>query len=205
MYFGKDLTDTEKAERFDDYVRKIQRDLFGERYVGASLCNINLCETDQRTIGRFLQEKRHFLVYCGSPGIGKTYLCAALIEKILMQFNTFRYWNESELLKRVRSSMEEYKGDYLETLKLLIDDEIVIIDDIGSTGLNEWRKEIIFDAIDERYNTTRPTIITSNFSKREFENLFHPRLSSRLFASDNFIIEIPNGVDLRKKQNSAKC
>ncbi len=96
--------------------------------------------------------------------------------------------------------MEEFKGDYLETLKHLIDDDLVIIDDIGSTGLNEWRKEIIFDAIDERYNTMKPTIITSNFTKKEFEDLFHKRLSSRLFASENIIVEINNGFDLRQEE-----
>lgn len=195
---GEELTDAEKAERFDKHIRNVQRTLFGERYVGASLSKIQLKEHDQRTVDKFLQEKRNFLVYCGNPGIGKTYFCSALIEWIVTNFNTFRYWNESELLKRVRSSMQEFTGDYLEALKLLIDDEIVIIDDIGSTGLNEWRKEIIFDAIDERYNTMLPTIITSNFSKIEFEKLFHPRLSSRLFSNDNFIVEIHNGQDLRR-------
>jgi DNA replication protein DnaC len=142
--------------------------------------------------------KRNFLVYCGNPGIGKTHFCSAMLEWIMKNFNTYRYWNESELLKRVRSSMDEFKGDYLEVLKLLIDDDIVMVDDIGSTGLNEWRKEIIFDAIDERYNSMKPTIITSNFSKKEFEKLFHPRLSSRLFAVENFVIEINNGYDMRQ-------
>jgi len=98
----------------------------------------------------------------------------------------------------LRSSIEDFKGDYLEALKLLIDDDFVMIDDIGSTGLNDWRKEVIFDAIDERYNNMLPTVITSNFSRHEFERNFHPRLSSRLFAAENTIIEILDGQDLRK-------
>lgn len=145
----------------------------------------------------FMENPQNFLVYCGSPGIGKTYLCAAMVEWAMTQFNSIRYWNESELLKRVRSSMEEVKGDYLTSLKLLIDDEFVIIDDIGSTNLNEWRKEIIFDAIDERYNSMKPTIITSNFSIKQFKELFHSRVGSRLFAKENIIIEINDGLDLR--------
>lgn len=116
----------------------------------------------------------------------------------MTKFNSFRYWNESELLKRVRSSMEEVKGDYLQSLKLLIDDDLVFFDDIGSTGLNEWRKEIIFDAIDERYSSMKPTIITSNFSVVEFRSQFHERVCSRLFAKENIIIEILDGNDLRK-------
>lgn len=145
-----------------------------------------------------MKKPKNFLVYCGNPGIGKTYLCAALTEWAMTNFNSWRYWNESELFKRVRASIDEYKNtDYLESLKYLIDDELIMLDDIGSTGLNEWRKEIIFDAIDERYNTMKPTVITSNFSRSDFEKNFHGRLSSRLFARENIIIEIPNGLDLR--------
>lgn len=147
-----------------------------------------------------MNKPKNFLVYCGSPGIGKTYFCSALINWAYDKFNSMRYWNESELLKRIRSSMDDFKGDYLETLKHLIDDDFVIIDDIGSTGLNEWRKEVIFDAIDERYNSMKPTVITSNFSRKEFETLYHKRLSSRLFSTENFIIEINDGLDLRSEQ-----
>jgi DNA replication protein DnaC len=93
--------------------------------------------------------------------------------------------------------MDETKGDYLEALKLLIDDEFIILDDVGSTGLNQWREEVLFDAVDERYNTMMPTLITSNFSVAEFKKLYHPRICSRLFATENTIIEILDGVDLR--------
>ena len=144
-----------------------------------------------------MKNPKNFLVYCGNPGIGKTYLCAALFEWAMKKFKSFRYWNESELLKRVRSSMDNYQGDYLESLKLFLDDDLVMIDDIGSTGLTEWRKEIIFDAIDERYNSLKPTIITSNFSMKEFKELFHPRIYSRLADKDNTIIEILEGKDMR--------
>lgn len=143
-----------------------------------------------------MQAKMGFLVFCGNAGIGKTRLCAALVEYCLTNFKSFRYWKEQDLLQRVRSSMTEFKGDYFETLKLLIDDEMLILDDIGSSGVNEWREEILFKTIDERYNSMQPTVITSNFTRQEFKNLYHPRIYSRIFANDNFIIEI-TGQDLR--------
>lgn len=151
----------------------------------------------QTQISNFLKEPKNILIYCGNPGIGKTYFCAALTNWAFETFDNFRYWNESELLKRVRSSMSDFKGDYLECLKLLIDDQLIILDDVGSTGTNEWREEILFDLIDERYNSMRPTVITSNFSVQEFKNKFHERICSRLFAKENTIIEILDGEDQR--------
>jgi len=74
-----------------------------------------------------------------------------------------------------------------------------MLDDVGSTGIREWRQEVLFDLIDARYNTTLPTIVTSNFTEADFKELYHPRICDRLFATENTIIEIPNGQSLRTK------
>jgi len=95
--------------------------------------------------------------------------------------------------------MDMFKGDYLKHLKLLIDDPLIMLDDIGSQGINEWRAEVIFDTIDHRYNSMLPTVLTSNFTRREFEENYHPRLCSRIFDKDNIIIEISDGIDKRRQ------
>lgn len=142
---------------------------------------------------------KHFLVYCGSPGIGKTFLCSALTEWAFNKFgNDWRYWKENDLLKRLRDSMDSIKGDYLDVLKYMIDAEFLIIDDVGSsTKETPWREEVLFFILDFRYNNLKPTIITSNFSQQEFLEKYQKRVHSRLFSNDNIIIEIPNGVDFR--------
>lgn len=146
---------------------------------------------------KFLEKPKNFLIFCGSPGIGKTYFCSALTEWAFKTFDTFRYWDESQILKRLRSGMDAFKGDYLDALEWLIDDQLLILDDVGSTGLREWREEVLFDLIDARYNSMLPTVITSNFTQAEFKKLYHPRVCDRLFASENTIIEIEDGQSLR--------
>lgn len=185
-------------EHYEKFVADKQEIIFGKRYRGASLANVQFTGDAQAArVLDWIKGRKNFLLYLGNAGIGKTYFCSAIYAHVCFRYASFRYWNESELLKRVRSSMDDCKGDYLDALKFLIDDELVILDDIGSTGLNEWRKEIIFDAIDERYNSMKPTVITSNFSIKEFKEFFHERVPSRLFAKENCIIEILDGVDLR--------
>jgi DNA replication protein DnaC len=185
-------------------IREKQRLLCGERYVGSTLSKIRAPEWAQLKIQKFIENPKNFLVYFGDPGIGKTYLCSALIEWAVTRFNNFRYWNEGELLKRVRKSIDESSGDYVEALSYMIDDELVILDDIGSTGLTEFRKEILFDAIEKRYSSMLPTVITSNFTRDEFYKNFHERFCSRLFASENIVIEIKDGFDFRKENENEK-
>ena len=78
---------------------------------------------------------------------------------------------------------------------------MIFLDDVGSS-INpkhftkkdlEWRREIFFSFLDQRYNCMKPTIITSNFSKEEFEEVYSERICSRLFASENTIIYVPQG------------
>jgi len=189
---------TSDQQAFEKLVRQRQQILFGERYVGVSISQIRAPEWAQIKINEFMKKKKNFLIYCGTPGIGKTFLCAALIDWAMKNFHSFRYWKEIDLLKKVRASIEEFKGDYQETLKNLLDDDLIFLDDIGSSGLNEWREEIFFSTIDQRYNNMKPTVITSNFSVKEMEKLYHKRISSRLFSHDSIIIELMDGEDLRK-------
>ena len=149
-------------------------------------------------IYKYLKNPKNFLVYHGNPGIGKTYLCAALTEWTFENFPTRRYHRESDLLRKLRLGISEGKGDYLINLEYLVDDEIVILDDVGS-GINaekltyrdlEFRREVFFSFLDYRYNSCKPTIITSNFSKEQFLEVYSERIVSRLFAAENTIISL---------------
>lgn len=187
-----------KRQNDEERVRKYQLATYGRRFCGANLATI-AAGTHSEKLASFLEKPQNFLIYCGSPGIGKTYFCAALTEWAFRTFDSYRYWDESDLLRRIRAEMDSHKGDYLDTLKWLTDDQLVILDDVGSTGIREWREEVLFDFIDSRYNSMLPTVITSNFTEEEFRKLYHPRVCDRLFATENIIIEIKDGVSFRTK------
>jgi len=155
-----------------------------------------------------MKNPKNMLVFIGSPGIGKTYFCAALTEWALTQFQNRRYHKEEKLLRELRKGISEDSGDYLIALELLIDDELIILDDVGS-GINpdkityrdlEFRREVFYSFLDYRYNKMLPTVITSNFSKEDFLKVYSERIVSRLFASENTIIKIfGEGLDKRQE------
>src|SRR5574337_1081759 len=192
------INPNEQHDRFMQQVHRYQQSTFGSRYSGVSLALILLQPEAQSKIAAFIKKPTNFLVFCGNPGSRKTYPCACLVEWAMKNFRCFRYRNESELLKRLRSSMDSMVGDYLDALKYLIDDDFLMIDDIGSCGLTDWRKEVLFDTIDERYCSMKPSLITSNFSRQDFMNNYPERIVSRLFAKENIVIEQMDGIDLRR-------
>ena len=147
----------------------------------------------------FLENPKNFLVFLGNPGIGKTYFCAALIPWAITKFNSIRAWHEDRLLQTLRDHIAEGHGDYFKYLNLMIDDDLVIVDDLGCNKPNEWREEVLFEMIDVRYNSMLPTVFTSNLSKGNFLEKYHGRVASRLFSSENIIIELHDGEDLRQQ------
>jgi len=108
---------------------------------------------------------------------------------------TFRYWNERQLLTKLREAIDT-DHEYLQVLSLCIDDHYVLLDDLGSSGVNEWRKEVMFEFLDQRYASQLPTIITSNFTEEEIKINYGSRFHSRMFEKGTTIISSKNH-DLR--------
>lgn len=82
----------------------------------------------------------------------------------------------------------DLNGDYLDSLRSLIDDHLVIVDDLGSSGVNDWRKEVLFELIDVRYESQKPTVFTSNLTEQEVIESFGSRFHSRFFSKENVFI-----------------
>ena len=136
----------------------------------------------------------------GPPGTGKTYLCAALMEFFADKFSNIRYHNERKLLQKVRDCISGgVIGDYLKYARTLIDDDLVMIDDFGSSGHTTWREEVLMELIDCLYENQTPTIITSNLNPREIETEYGSRIASRLFAKENTCLGMEMEINHREE------
>ena len=105
---------------------------------------------------------------------------------------------ESKFIEKIRQSME-MKGDYNQAVEYQADHEFLILDDLGSTGLENkpWRVEVIFSLVDLRKQRTLPTIFTSNLTPNEIKEILGHRIYSRLFANTNCFIDMFDYPDYR--------
>lgn len=203
-----------KEERFDQELREYQRTVLGEDYVGACLSKFQLPElyaTDAiQRINAYVKNPVGFLVFLGTPGTGKTYLCSCLIEWAKRLFGSFRYHHEKELLSKLRKGISMGEGDYMDNLEYFIDDEVVFLDDVGAdidckktaddAKYLKFLNEVFLGFLNYRIKLGKPTVITSNLSQADFKRFYSPRHESRLFAAKNTIIEIfDESADKRKE------
>jgi DNA replication protein DnaC len=147
----------------------------------------------------WIRDPKFFLVYTGPAGTGKTYFCAAVMNELYERFvttrTTFRVYDEKRLFSLVRNHIGDQTsgGDFMIYAKQLVDDTFIILDDVGSSRINEWTQELLLEIIDYRTREKAPTLITTNLSQSEMKDLYGHRISSRIFAAKNTIID-SNGM-----------
>lgn len=162
----------------------------------------------KQVVDRFPEELGFLMM--GNAGLGKTHLAIGTISELTLQhgiqciFKDFFYLL-SELKEAYSSGTPEN-----EVLFPLIDTEVLVIDELGKGRCNEWELNILDQLISKRYNSSKTTLVTTNFIAKEYikedyditslEGRVGDRIASRLYEMCKFIhIE---GKDHRKKNRS---
>jgi DNA replication protein DnaC len=172
--------------------------MFGQRYAGSTMANTVLNPEHSQKVLDWLKECKNFLLLMGKPGCGKTYVCSAIMDYCYGKVSDVYAMREGELFERLRRTMD-LKGDYRQEIEYQLDHGLFILDDIGSSGEGQtgWRKEVLFEAIALRYESQKPTVFSTNYDRSDIKSKLGERAYSRLFASENTIIDMFTYPDLR--------
>lgn len=92
----------------------------------------------------------------GSDGVGKTHLASAIGIKAINEGLSVSFIKAHKVGRWDDSIADGFKQP-----------KLLIIDDIGSDNVNDWSTARLRSLIDERYDSMKPTVFTSNYSKHE--------------------------------------
>lgn len=118
---------------------------------------------------------------------------ACLYTWAMQTFGSLRVWSEHEIFQKLRSET----GDYSSWIQYIADDDITFIDDLGSQSSTNWRNDCMFAFIQARYNGRKPTVISTNLSKKQMEEHFGAPTAERIFAKENTIVDFANEPNFR--------
>lgn len=100
----------------------------------------------------------------GGDGRGKTHTaCAIGIRAINEGIST-------RMVKAHRIGDMLTLGSMDDAIQLLVSPRLLIIDDIGADNVGEWSNSRLRAVIDERYDSMKPTVFTSNYSVKQLED-----------------------------------
>lgn len=171
---------------------------FGEDYRDAHMSKI---EQDPDVCIRMLawmKNPNNLFYFCGNVGNGKTYFAAAFYNYLIEQKKNVRVFTEHHLMSHLKGGMDKHLDPHIE-LQRICEADYFILDDMGSTDITDWKKEMLLGFVNLRCSNNLPTLITSNLNRENLYKQFHPRFVSRIYASKNVKIEV-NGPDRREDE-----
>lgn len=136
----------------------------------------------------FIEEGNNLYIYSENCGNGKTTWA------IRLMYSYFdKIWHKScfdckalfvsvpkFLYNCKRSISQDVKG-FEELCNLINEVDLVIWDDIGEMKASDYEHQILFQYIDDRINSKKSNIYTSNKNKEQLEDVLGVRLASRIY------------------------
>ena len=155
---------------------------------GADLSNFTQLKAKSESILKFIANGNNLYIYSANCGNGKTSWA------IRLMYSYFdKIWHKScfdckalfvsvpkFLYNCKRSISQDVKG-FEELCNLISEVDLVIWDDIGEMKASDYEHQILFQYIDDRINSKKSNIYTSNKNKEQLEDVLGVRLASRIY------------------------
>ena len=118
----------------------------------------------------------------GDTGTGKTTLAMLVSKAALEAGRTVAIYSLPKLLARIRRTYDSEPGgdSYLSFFERLTSVDLLHIDDLGAEKRSDWVLEQLYALINERYESQRSMVITTNLEHGALEEQIGPRTVSRL-------------------------
>lgn len=123
------------------------------------------------------------LLMCGTTGLGKTHLSLAIANEVIEKGYGVIYCSAPNILTKLQNEhFSRNKNEESDTEEYLTDCDLLIIDDLGTEFITQFTSSAIYNILNTRIMTAKPTIISTNMSIRELEKSYSQRFVSRIMG-----------------------
>ena len=214
----------EEAERRgkerQEKIIKLQRaSLIGERYRSCTFASV---QTDHNE--SFARAYSRCAAYCdntrdvlsngygiylyGSVGTGKTTLTACMANKLMQDYRQVLFTSFIEIGKEIRRTFSNNETES-EVVNRIASIDFLFIDDIGTEGYvrngsDTWIQERVYDVINKRYGSKKPTVFSSNYTLNELvaERGMMEKTVDRIGEMSNAVLHI-TGENYRRRATAS--
>ena len=106
--------------------------------------------------------EQHGIMFTGNVGTGKTFYACCIANAVIDRGCT-AWVTTLQPLVRALCSYEAAEKILAKIRKV----DLLVLDDLGSTALNDFTTDKLFEIVDERYRSGKPLIVTTNLNPDE--------------------------------------
>lgn len=164
----------------------------------------HVAETCKKFALEFSKERGNLLL-TGPTGVGKTFLTNCIAKELIDQYYSVIYLSANDLFEVFSKNRFDYQDeeDMKGMYQYILDCDLLIIDDLGTELNNSFTSSELFYCINERLNSSRSTIISTNHPMNELRDRYTERVTSRLISRYTVIPLYGDDIRIRKKAKRA--
>lgn len=187
-------------------------DTFSLKYYSDTLAVENTSYTQREYMERILNycmkyaynftQNSESLLFQGSPGLGKTHLSLAIAKEVINRGLGVVYVSVPAMVSKLelqrfrrKKSDEEENEDWMNALTNC---DLLIMDDLGTEFATPYSTAEIFNIINMRILLSHPTIISTNLTLTELQEVYSNRTISRIIGGVKRFRFVGNDVRQQK-------
>ena len=128
----------------------------------------------------FSPEASKNLLFLGGAGLGKTHLTLSIVNEVIKKGYLPVYSSAENLFTSIEA--EKFGGEGKGTYEQVLNCDLLVIDDLGAEMATSFTKSVLYNLVNTRILSGKPTIINTNLTMKEIEEKYTARISSRLMG-----------------------
>ncbi len=137
------------------------------------------------------------LLFSGGPGLGKTFLSACIARTVADNGYSVVYDTAGKLFSdfeavKFGSNQEDLTRKYLSC-------DLLIMDDLGTEMTTQFTQTALYQVLNERLMTNRPTIVSTNLNDQGLRQRYIPAIASRLLGMYETHVFLGKDIRLMKR------
>ena len=192
------LSENLAGHTFENFRISYYSDEYVEEYGCSPRENMQAIVTECRAFVENFDTTKENLLFCGSCGLGKTFLSSAIANELIKEGRDVLYISSNALFPILEDMhfgrQVEDSAQYI--VKKLGECELLILDDLGSEFVTQFTCAELFRIINTRLNSGKKMIISTNLNRNMLQNTYNERIASRITGGFSMLEFL--GEDIRR-------
>ncbi len=192
------LSEALAGHTFENFKLSYYSDEYVDEYGCSPRENMKAILSDCKAFVENFDKTDENLLFCGSCGLGKTFLSSAIANELITRGKDVLYISSNALFPILEDmhfgrAVDE-SAQYI--VKKINDCELLILDDLGSEFVTQFTCAELFRIINTRLNAGKKMIISTNLNRNMIQNTYSERIASRITGGFSMLEFL--GEDIRR-------